>query len=378
MPESSARQTEATVQAELVFSTGDLAQTRFAVSPLWEIVTGLRSLAADPAHTPSLHRRWAAQVRPRLTSAGLDRGRLAELVPAEGYLPDFLNPTPASPAPTLAEEVSAILATPTEQVHRDLNGLTAGRGGRLPAGARALRRDPGAGLARLATEIESYWQLAVAPYWARIRALLEADIARRARTVAAQGAGRLLDELHPALSWKDDRLTLSGRNCVISRTGTGPGLLLIPSVFAWPCVLTRAVPDAPPQLAYPADGIATLWERPARGGNAGSAVAGVLGRTRAQLLAGLDAPASTTELAARAGLSAPSVSEHLTALRAAGLATAHRAGRSVLYARTPLADALLTGPNADPGADPGAGPAQTSRRLPKRSVTSTPPSAQPR
>ncbi|WP_198035158.1 DUF5937 family protein [Streptacidiphilus rugosus] len=334
------------MQAELVFSTGDLAQTRFAVSPLWETVTGLRSLAAPPAHTPSLHRRWAAQVRPRLAAAGLDRGRLAELVPESGYLPDFLNPTPASPAPTLAEELADVRATPAGTVHRDLDFLAQNLGGRLPAGARTLRRDPEAGLARLAAEIESYWQLAVAPYWARIRALLEADIARRARLVAAQGAGRLLDELHPALSWKDDTLTLSGRNCVISRTGTGPGLLLIPSVFAWPCVLTRAVPDAPPQIAYPADGIATLWERPERGGDAGSAVAGVLGRTRAQLLTELDAPASTTELAARAGLSAPSVSEHLTALRAAGLATAHRAGRSVLYARTPLADALLAGPDS--------------------------------
>jgi DNA-binding transcriptional ArsR family regulator len=37
----------------------------------------------------------------------------------------------------------------------------------------------------------------------------------------------------------------------------------------------------------------------------------------------------------------PTVSHHLTALRAAGLAVSHRAGRSVLYLRTELAERLL-------------------------------------
>jgi DNA-binding transcriptional ArsR family regulator len=271
--------------------------------------------------------------------------RLAELVPATGYLPDFLNPTPRSAAPSLAEELAAIRATDPTRARGDLDGLAAELGGRLPDAARALHRDPAVGLARLCRDIESYWRLALAPYWNRIRALLEADVARRARQVAAQGSARLLNELHPTLRWEGDTLTLSNRPCDISRSDTGPGLLLIPSAFAWPHVLTRAVPKAPPQLAYPADGIGTLWERRSpqdAGAGELSAVAAVLGRSRTALLTELDSPASTTELALRTGLSAPSVSEQLTALRAAGLATAHRAGRSVLYARTPLADALLS------------------------------------
>ncbi|MFD3681676.1 hypothetical protein [Streptomyces sp. NPDC058613] len=36
------------------------------------------------------------------------------------------------------------------------------------------------------------------------------------------------------------------------------------------------------------------------------------------------------------------MSQHLTALRDAGLVTARRAGRSVLYARTAVAESLLT------------------------------------
>ena len=40
-------------------------------------------------------------------------------------------------------------------------------------------------------------------------------------------------------------------------------------------------------------------------------------------------------------MSAPGVCHHLIALRDAGLVTARRDGRAVLYVRTPPADALL-------------------------------------
>jgi len=67
----------------------------------------------------------------------------------------------------------------------------------------------------------------------------------------------------------------------------------------------------------------------------------VIGRSRANLLSALDAPRSTTELARQLTLSPGAVSQHLSALRRAGLLTAARHGRSVLYIRTPLAERLL-------------------------------------
>ncbi len=98
------------------------------------------------------------------------------------------------------------------------------------------------------------------------------------------------------------------------------------------------LPD-PPQLAYPARGVGLLWEsRPVTGTEA---LAAVLGRSRTRLLTELETPASTTDLARRTGLSAAGVSQYLTALRDAGLVSAHRAGRSVLYARTAAAETLL-------------------------------------
>ncbi|MGH1554542.1 ArsR/SmtB family transcription factor [Streptomyces sp. L7] len=88
-------------------------------------------------------------------------------------------------------------------------------------------------------------------------------------------------------------------------------------------------PD-PPQLAYPARGVGSLWE--SRHATRTDALTAVLGRSRTLLLTELETPASTTELARSTGLSAAGVSQYLTALRDAGLVSAHRVGRSVLYA----------------------------------------------
>ncbi|MGZ9928995.1 ArsR family transcriptional regulator [Streptomyces sp. NC-S4] len=324
------------MQAELAFSVSDLAQMRFAVSPMWEVGPSYRLLASG-AVSP-VHRSWTEQVRPRLAAAGLDRGWLAELIPPSGYVPDFLNPAPAGPAPSLTEELAGIRDAPASRVRHDLDRLRQEQG-RLGPRTRTLYADPRARLVQVAEEIGTYWELALAPYWARIRTVLDADVFHRARQAAEQGAARLFNDLHPSVSWSDDALRLSRRHRPLSRTTAGAGLLLIPSVFIGPVPFTRVTPPEPPQLAYPARGTGSLWE-PRRAGRT-EALAAVLGRSRTRLLAELETPASTTELARRTGLSAAGVSQYLTALRAAGLVSAHRAGRSVLYARTAVAETLL-------------------------------------
>ncbi|MFJ7587720.1 winged helix-turn-helix transcriptional regulator [Streptomyces sp. NPDC097617] len=309
---------------------------RFAVSPMWEVGPSYRLLACGS--TPLVHRPWIEQVRPRLAAAGLDRGWLAELIPPSGYVPDFLNPAPGGPAPSLTEELDRIRSSPAARVRRDLDRLGQEQGGLGPR-ARTLYAEPQARMVRVAEEIETYWELALAPYWARIRAVLDADVFHRARQTAEHGAVRLLGDLHPSVSWGDDMLRLSRRHRPLSRTTAGSGLLLIPSVFVWPVPFTSVMPPEPPQLAYPARGTGSLWAPRPRAST--EALAAVLGRSRTRLLAELETPASTTELARRTGLSAPGVSQYLGALREAGLVTAHRAGRSVLYARTSVAESLL-------------------------------------
>ena len=321
---------------ELAFSADDLALTRFATSPMLEVATSFRLLATGSVHP--VHRPWLDQIRPRIVSAGLDSGWLAELIPPTGYLPDFLTPPSCDLAPTLAMELAAVRATPVDQVRSDLSVLD-----RTSPRCRALYADPPGRLGQLCEEIEAYWEIALAPYWARIRALLDADVFHRARQVAEFGAGHLFNELHSSLNWDDNTLRMVRDQCGLSRDATGPGLVLVPSAFAARVLIWSRAPH-PPYLAYPARGTGTLWEH--RRVAHTEAIATVLGRSRTSLLTELDAPASTTELAFRTGISAAGVSQHLTAMRDAGLVSAHRAGRSVLYARTAVAESLLASTQA--------------------------------
>jgi DNA-binding transcriptional ArsR family regulator len=85
--------------------------------------------------------------------------------------------------------------------------------------------------------------------------------------------------------------------------------------------------------------VAELWEEPSAEHT--DPLMALVGRTRAVLLATLDLPRTTTQLAGQLGLSPPAVSQHLKILRDTGLVGARRRGRMVLYQRTAAATALL-------------------------------------
>jgi biotin operon repressor len=251
------------------------------------------------------------------------------------YMPDFLTPPPGTLLPDLRDELDVLRATPAATVRADLATL----GGLDRPVVAAMYADPRAGLDRLAAEIETYWRVAIAPDWARILAVLDAEVFYRSRRLAADGAAGLLNDLHHRVRWEGDTLSIAHEYCSDEAGTGGAGLLLVPSVFAWPSVLTVTAAE-PRQLAYPARGVATLWECPSP---TPEALAAVIGRSRALLLTELETPLSTTELARRTGLSPGGVSQHLGALRAAGLVVAHRNGHTVVNLRTPVAESLLLG-----------------------------------
>jgi DNA-binding transcriptional ArsR family regulator len=113
-------------------------------------------------------------------------------------------------------------------------------------------------------------------------------------------------------------------------------LLFVPSAFSggW---LSLDPPRAY-AVVYRAAGVADLW--PERVPAAGDALDQLVGRTRASLLRALAEPATTTQLVAQRGLGLGVVGDHLAVLRGAGLVARARSGRSVLYRRTALGDAL--------------------------------------
>ncbi|MEJ3746870.1 ArsR family transcriptional regulator [Actinomycetes bacterium KLBMP 9797] len=306
-------------------SADAVARIRFAVSCLWEVVAAVRVLRDPGSH--AVHLPWARRVAVPRDSL------LWALVPREpAYLPDFLTPPPAGLTPDLEAELTQLRATPAAVVRDHLDQY----GHRTPA-LDDLYADPATGLVRLSGEIEEFWHTAIAADWPRIQLLLDAEIFARARGLAEDGAAGLLNDLHDKVRWEGGTLSISKRFCTADDVGDGTGLVLVPSVFVWPSVLSVFAGNVP-QLAYPARGVATLWE-PRREGT--DALGAVLGRGRTRLLVELDAPSSTTELARRTGMTAGGVSQHLTTLRAAGLVAAHRHGRSVLNVRTALAEALL-------------------------------------
>ncbi|SDH80647.1 ArsR/SmtB family transcription factor [Nonomuraea jiangxiensis] len=318
---------------DLTFTAHDLANIRFAISPLGEVVASVRVLK-DPAAHPLL-RPWADRVRRRLRD--VDWGLLSDLVPVPTIvIAGFTCTPPSTSMPDLALELATMRGA-AARVRSDLDEIPGPRTKRV----QELYDDPERGLERLAGEVESYWAAAMAPYWPRIRTLLEGEILHRARLLAEGGARRMLADLDDAVTWRDGTLRIRHRRASGPRSLRGLGLLLVPSVFVWPRVFSVTTPPYQPTVRYAPRGIATLWER--RDVDPPRALAAVLGRTRARLLAELDQPASTRELAQRAGLSEPGANQHLTALRRAGLCSAHRTGRYVLYARTATAEALLEG-----------------------------------
>ncbi|MEO3886215.1 DUF5937 family protein [Nonomuraea sp. B5E05] len=316
---------------DLTFTARDIANTRFAISPLGEVVASVR-VAKDPAAHPLL-RPWAEQVRRRLRGVGWRL--LADLVPVPTVvIAGFTCTPPSTSMPDLSLELATMRGA-AGRVRSDQDAVPGPRTKRV----QALYDDPERGLERLAEEVQAYWDAAMAPYWARIRALLEGEILYRARLLAEGGAQRMLADLDDAVTWRDGTLSIAHRHVSGARSLRGLGLLLVPCVFVSPRVFSVTTPPYQPAVRYPPRGIATLWER--RELEPPEALAAVLGRTRARLLAELDQPASTRDLAQRTGLSEPGANQHLTALRRAGLCTAHRAGRYVLYARTATAEALL-------------------------------------
>jgi DNA-binding transcriptional ArsR family regulator len=308
----------------------DLSEVRFAISPLNELTLSLRALR-DPGRFP-LHLPWLRVV----AAADLDREALLALTNARLWTPDFLNPRPRDPLARLEDELEVVAATPPHRVRADLDAVHFDTVVR-PA---ALDGRPEAVLRRVLTALRDYWEVCFEPHWQRMRAVLEADIVHRGRTIVHSGMATMFADTSPRVSLADDLLTIRLNTSKVDyrRSTAGIGLTLVPTLFS----LNPSTPisaDEPPVMFYPARGLGTLWntDRP----RAPQALRDLIGETRSGLLRMLEAPASSTELAVRLGVTTAAVNQHLRAMRAAGLLTSARHGRSVLYLRSDLGDRFI-------------------------------------
>jgi len=317
----------------------DLADTRFAISPLAETVFSLWTLV-DPRRTTP-HPPWRNTALSQLDR--LDARLLLSLVGPTLAVPDFLTPRPSRYLPTLEDELAVVRTTPLHIVRRDV--LAAYAPAPPPdALGRATASDDQPALALLKTLcdlLHRYWDLAIAPVWPQMRLVLEADTTYRARQLAVGGARLLFADMHPNLRWQDGVLRIDKMIGRHRAAAAGRGLLLMPSVFAYKPVPPVSASD-PPSLAYPARGLGTLWAPPSAPDT--TALTALLGAARARLLHLLDEPQPTVELARRLAVTPSAVSQHLQVLHATGLVTRTRDRRHVLYRRTPIADQLIGHP----------------------------------
>ncbi|MEV6314684.1 winged helix-turn-helix domain-containing protein [Streptomyces sp. NPDC051776] len=335
------------------FAEGGPLRCRFAVSPLWEVREAVRMLGRPLRHGHGLP--WLRRMA--TAAAGLDLRALRLLMPDRGPVPAFLCPQPGGPFSVIDDELAQVRGTDPHRAYADLaRSLAATPGAADAPPGRALLEDPGRAVRDLADLLELAWRALVSPDWPWLQGLLEADIAFHSLHLADGGAERLIGELHPRLALVRGTLTVrdgtdegngeDGGDGEESRITAGEELLVVPSVFVGPDGVRGFAPAREPGSArpkaatvvYPARGTGGLWTEP--GGGPPQALAALLGRGRATVLAALAEPATTTALAQRLGLAPSSVSAHLSTLRGAGLLTSYRFGHQVLYERTPLGIAL--------------------------------------
>ncbi|WP_326822658.1 ArsR/SmtB family transcription factor [Streptosporangium sp. NBC_01756] len=319
---------------ELILDVGDLAETRFALSPLLETVLSLRIW-----HQPGYYVRQ----RPWLAAAArglgdLDITLLLALVGPRRLVPDFLTPRPGRPFTDFTTELDRARACDPDRVAADIRAAHAG--GTLPDLLGSELRRPARLRDRLADLLQTYWTVTIAPHWPRLRGVLEADLRYRASRLADGGAALLFADLDPAITFHHGRLrTRLNIPHIDTRTPvTGRGLCLVPTLFV-NAPGTPNNPEHPPMIIYPARGSAIAWQPPPP---APAVLAALIGAPKAAILTALVQPRSTTDLAHLLAVTPSAISHHLKTLHAAGLVGRARAGRSVLYTRTALADQLTS------------------------------------
>lgn len=318
-------------------SVEDLLRSRFALSPAMDLCFLLGSLAGRDRPLP---RAWATRLLPafeRLRRESELNAALTLFTTQGG--PNFVAPPPRGLNQTWADDLAKIRATPPEAARREFAANATGPSARDPR-VRAVLDSPDA-VSRIAEAMDRAWHELLAPDWPQLRAICERDIVHRVGVIGEHGWATTIESLHPSITWQAGGIEIGHFPRVGAVRLVGDGLLLIPSVFVRN-IAAHTEDPWPRTLIYRARGTAALWgeqeavPRP-------DALTALVGRARARLLSALDAPASTSHLARSLAMAPGAVGDHLAVLRNAGLLVRARSGRSVLYRRTPLGEALVAG-----------------------------------
>jgi DNA-binding transcriptional ArsR family regulator len=298
--------------------------------PMWEMVLSLYMLGE--ASDELVFGQWRQRLLSRITP---ESKMLLDLVPAEGYAPDFLSPIVPGQDPN--EGIDAVLNTPRHRIAAELDRRFAGQ--HRPTWTHALARKDNTAMRALGRSMRTYFDTALRPHWDYI-----SQLAERSATSLSDGAAGPLTQI---LRLKDrPSLHTAPRTTVelaYSKTQDldlqGRGLTLIPAFFCTVRPVTFYDPRMPPVLLYPVGHQPiSFLTRAAQGKRPSEEILRQLfGRTRASVLRTLGHRVHTTSEIGRAlNISIASASEHASLLRAAGLVASQRCGNTVQHTLTPL------------------------------------------
>ncbi|MDX2559114.1 helix-turn-helix domain-containing protein [Streptomyces sp. TX20-6-3] len=356
------------------FTAEDMARVRFAPrpSPVPELHAALLMLGAP--HEGLLFGRWRGRLLRTLPGAAEP---LAELVPG-GAAPRFLDVLGGS----REDGFALIRSARPEFVRSELERVYAGQNP-VPPWVRALHHGDAAAWGTLDRAQRAAYETVLAPVWPLVQDLHRAEFTRYALTAAEQGLAAALATVAPGSRLRDGvwrwptapsareareagevrKAREAGEARELGEAGVarkapparevrldGRGLVLLPTFHWRGGPLVQDLPDRPVVLTYPAGGgVPPAPESRGPQGSRGSrgsrgepgGLSAALGRTRTEVLRALTEPRTTTDLARRTGISNATASAHAAALRAAGLITTTRTGRSVHHERTPLGTLVM-------------------------------------
>lgn len=303
-----------------------LANARFDISPMAEVVGALGHLARDRGRGDRAFVAAHAEAFDQMLAEHPGRAAVVEHHFRRGWLADFLSLPSDRLSPTFDHELSLVEALGDKQIRADLRVSSPST---LP---RVLTRP---GVTTYATEVlEWLWTHTIASDWPRRERILRADIVARTSRLASHGWAGVLRDLGRDREWLEgSELRINRAEYPTRRLDADAQLTFVPVgwIANW---VGWAVPSRY-AVYYPVTGALAPVA-----GQAADGLARLVGPNRARILLELGDPASTTALAARTDLPIGAVGNHLKVLLDSGLVLRRRSGREVLYWRTALGDGL--------------------------------------
>ncbi|HEU5081936.1 MAG TPA: DUF5937 family protein [Acidimicrobiales bacterium] len=333
----------------------------FAWSPLFEAVLSLRSVA-QPKRTP-MHLPWVRRCRDLPDDL---QAEIHELIrPFDRFIPGIFEVGLLGDSPSFEDELAAFDALDDDIVVHELSIAVgnatctdpdtfdvsrvhdpAHRAEVLAAAdalgrgdlARAVFDDPAATRKRYSQLLERYWDLAFHEEWDRLLPRIEAEVTAGARALVTGGVPGLVAELLPEGRWDPETTSVVIAKdwdgaCDIAERG---GMLFVPTVYGWPCVIMDLAPPWPASVFFPLRDMRTPEVPHATDHEVVSGFKALGDETRLQIARMVAGEArSTKELAELLSLSDSAISRHLKILEAAGIVAGQRDGYFVLYRLVP-------------------------------------------